>query len=543
MRHFRDICILCGLFFSCDLWAQEDHLVRLDTSSLDYFTVGEGLPTADGGSILEILQPGSFSLWKCDASGQAQWRNSYPSLGAMTSWDIAPTNSGDVLFVSSGHAQLGTGMNDIPFWELRRIAQDGTVLWRKRVELDSISPGFTGFHKVGVVEGEGSDLFVTWATGAWPQTLVTVTKLDATGTFLWSRHIGDIAQMMSFPAQYWMGEDVYYFAPDQLGGCRLVAPSAGSDDERMCVLSLAPDGSLDWARLFDRLGPDVYCKMTAPAVANDGSTLFFAHIASESATHMIRISSSGDLMEVRQDPLGGFSGSLRNDQGNLFMLWGGSIITMSENAELLTVSGFGPLPAGQDSTYFLQYNHLEVSNGRGCFAGSYIATPFGGGQALASPAIASFDLNSTSCGRTGQALNGDYNVLPNTLFTCLPMPTMVSDTLHVVVSDAALDHVQRPVFDATDLCIYTAITPVPAGGPSYTVSRTLLGVGEPLVISSTDPVNAMLIDPRGALIWQSTRTFKSIEIPTEGVAPGIYVVIFCDLTGQALRTVKVTISH
>lgn len=129
MKH--GVLIFFSVILSFGCLAQSAHTVRLDTTALNFMNVGEGLPTADGGSVLQIPEPGGFSLWKCDADGQAQWRNHYPTEGQMYTWDIAPTISGDVLFVSSSYWLSQMGDSVVVSWDIRRIAQDGSVSWHR----------------------------------------------------------------------------------------------------------------------------------------------------------------------------------------------------------------------------------------------------------------------------------------------------------------------------------------------------------------------------------------------------------------------------
>lgn len=542
MRHSIPTSVV-ALLLAHTSWAQGDHLVRLDTSSLNFLSVGKGLPTADGGSVLQLLEPGGFTLWKCDADGQAQWRNKYPSDGQMFSWDIAPTTSGDVLFVFTGDSSSGPGNSPVLYCDVRRIAQDGTVNWHKRMELDPITTGSSiGVQQVQVTENGQSDIFITCSAGLSSSNLLSVTKLEGGGEVLWSRRIGDATAMMSFPFPSF-GINTVYLAPDPFGGCRIVAPATDFNDESVNVVSLAADGSLSWARLFDYLGLVSSFKMSGPAVTNDGSTVFCTHTTSDNGgAHLVRISESGQLVEVQQ-VAGEYWGELRNDQGDLLMLWGGSVITLSEAGDPLIQISFGALPDGEDSTYFLQYNHMEVANGRACFAGSFIATPTGAGLPVASAAVSSFDLNSLSCGRVATTLMTDHVILPNSIFTCAPMANIASDTLLMNTSNGPLLFDERTLFGTTDLCVYTAIEPIVEAAPAFSLNRTLLGTGDALFAQSSEPISIVLRDAKGSLLWQNDRPDRRIDIPTSSLAPGLYLLTGQDAFDVTMGVVKVAVER
>lgn len=545
MKHVSALATSVTLLISVGAIAQGDQFVRLDTSALNFMWVGDGLPTADGGSVFQIPQAGGFSLWKCGADGEAQWRNEYPSEGPVTDWDIAPTASGDILFVSSWFWQSQWMDTLVLGWDLRRIGQDGTVGWHKHFELDTLlSTYFNGIQDVRVVENAASELFVIFAADFDWQNLTSVHKLSANGDLLWSRRIGDTAAAMSFPTPSSLFMNTPHLVPDQSGGCRLVAPATENGDESAYVVRLSSAGELEWARLFDYLGTVSSFTLYAPTVIPDGTTLFITWTDSQNGgIHLVRISDAGDLLDVQRYDQGGYTGDLKYDQGTLMVLNGNRVVTISETGDPLSAIGFTAFPDGEDSTYYFQVQRIEVANGRACFAGTFTATPTGAGLPLASPAISSFGLDVQTCGRVVFTPTGTHAALPNSIYTCDAMPTMAADTVGVTASDASLAVEPRTLFGSSNLCVYTAVPEAPSVPAPFLLNRTLLTIGDPLAITSDRPLHLTILDAKGAAVWNNARSDQRQDIPTSGWAPGLYTLLGRDLGGRPVGTAKVVVER
>ncbi len=545
MKHVSALATSVTLLISAGAIAQSDQFVRLDTSALNFMWVGDGLPTADGGSVFQIPQAGGFSLWKCGADGEAEWRNTYPSEGPMTDWDVAPTASGDVLFVSSSFWQSQWLDTLVLTWDIRSIAQDGTVNWHKHFELDTLyGTYFNGIQDVRVVENAASELFVIFAADFDWQNLTSVHKLSANGELLWSRRIGDTAAAMSFPNPSSLFMNTPHLVPDQSGGCRLVAPATDHSDESAYIMSLSADGELEWARLFDYLGIVSSFTLYAPAATADGTTLFLTWTDSQNGgIHLVRISDGGDLLDVQRYDQGGYTGDLKYDQGTLMVLNGNRVVTISETGDPLSAIGFTAFPDAEDSTYNFQVQRIEVAVGRACFAGTFTATPIGAGLPLASPAISSFGLDVQTCGRVVFTPTGTHAALPNSIYTCDAMPTMAADTAGVTASDASLAAEPRTLFGSTDLCVYTAVPEGSSVASPFTVNRTLLAIGDPLTITSDHPLRFTIFDAKGAVIWNDARSGQRLEIPTSAWSSGLYTLLGRDLGGRPVGTVNVVLER
>lgn len=545
MKHASLLATVLSLITYSAARAQSDPFVQLDTSALNYIWVGDGLPTADGGCVFQVPQAGGFSLWKCGADGEAQWRNQYPNEGSMTDWDVAPTASGDVLYVSSTSWQ-STYMDTLVLaWDLRRIAQDGSVTWHKHFELDTLySFYFSGMQHIRVVENAASELFVIFVTDLDWQNVTTVHKLSATGDLLWSRRVGDTEAMMSFPSPSSLFASTPYLVPDLSGGCRLVAPATDHSDESAYVMRLSADGELEWARLFDYLGTVSSFVMYTPAVIADGATLFITMTDSQNGgIHLVRISAGGDLLDVQRYDQGGYTGDLKYDQGALMVLNGNRVVTISETGDPLSAIGFTTFPDQEDSTYNFQVQRMDVAAGRVCFAGTFTATPTGAGLPLASPAISSFGLDTQTCGRVVFIPTGTHSALPNSIYTCDALPTIAADTIGVATTDASLAVEPRTLFGSTNLCVYTAVPEASHLAASFTVNRTLLNAGDALIATSTGTMNVILRDAKGGLVWQSPLSAQRVDVPTSGLASGLYMLVGSDVNGQALGTVKVAVQR
>ena len=545
MKHASIPAVVLSLLIPYVVLAQGDQFVRLDTSALNSMWVGEGLPTADGGCVFQIPQAGGFNLWKCGADGEPEWRNTYPSEGPMTDWDVAPTASGDVLFVSSSFWQSQWLDTLVLTWDIRSIAQDGTVNWHKHFELDTLyGTYFNGIQDVRVVENAASELFVIFAADFDWQNLTSVHKLSANGELLWSRRIGDTAAAMSFPSSSSLFASTPHLVPDQSGGCRLVAPAAENNDESAYVVRLSSDGDLEWARLFDYLGNVSSFTLYVPTVAADGTTLFITWTDSQNGgIHLVRISDGGDLLDVQRYEQGGYTGDLKNIQGTLALMDGDRVVTMSETGDLLSGMSMTAFPATEDSTYYFQIQRKEAAGGRICFAGTFTATPTGAGLPLASPAITSFELSTLTCGHASFTPIGTHSALPNSIYTCGSMPTMAADTVETSVSDASLTAEPRTLFGSTDLCVYTAVPEGSSVAAPFTVNSTLLAIGDPLAITSDQPLRFTFFDSKGAVVWNDARSGQRQDIPTSGWAPGLYTVLGRDLGGRPVGTAKVVLER
>jgi hypothetical protein len=544
MEHGVPSLTFFALLLSSGSVAQNAHLVRLDTAALNNISIGEGVPMADGGSVLEVPELGGFSLWKCDAAGTAQWRNRYPWEGAYPTNDIAPTTNGDVLMAYATVNSSTVGDTAIPVLDLWRIGPDGATVWRKHLELDTVFGGWIGFvTQLKIVENEASEIFILSVVDLNWENIVSVTKVDASGAMLWSRRVGDPVNQMSFPFPAGFGSMIY-LAPDLSGGCRLVAPATENADESVYIVNVTADGSLAWGRLFDYLGIASSFSMTEPAVDMAGTTLFQTYTSSANGDlHIVRISEAGDLLEVEQYGTG-YWGELSYDQGTVLLRGGYQLMVVNDNGDL--VSGVGQISLPDDSayTYQLPLGKCNVKNGRVCCYGRFMSTPVGAGLPLASPALCRFDLSDpAACDRMTFTPVAPHTSLPLSIFTCTPMTSLACDTLAAMVSDGSLTSEPKPLLASVDLCVLTAIAPVAEIPATFTVNRTLLLSGDPLTVTSDRPLGYCILDMKGAVVWSDPRTNQRLDIPTAELTPGLYMLLGRDVTGQVVGTAKVVVGR
>ncbi len=542
MKHA--LLLSTGLVLSTGSFAQNAHLVRLDTTELNTMQTGAGVPTADGGSAVQVREGANFSLWKCDGYGNAQWQNHYPTAITNADATIATTGNGDVLLGYAGGTQSTWGDTTVPSLELWRIAQDGSVIWRKYMTLDTVFGYMPYFYqRINMVENAQSEIFIMSSSDLNWAGLLSVTKVNASGDVLWGIRIGDPAGSMNFP--FSMSSGLVYLAPDGTGGCRVVS-AAADNDESVNVIRISSDGALTWGKLFDYLGNAQSFTMAAPAVAENGNTLFFTNTNNmdpNGGTHLVRISESGDLLSVEQYQGSIYCADLINDQGTLMRIENQRVISMNETGDLLTGTGFASLPANEDSTYHFLFNHLALKNGRACFSGSFTATPIGVGLPLVSLAVSSFDVDGANCGLVHWEQEGIHTALPLSIFTCDAMASIAAEPTSPTVMDGSLTPEPRPLLASTNLCSFTSIAPVAETPATFSVNRTLLQAGDPLTVTSDRPLLCSIVDVKGAVVWNDARANQRLEIPTAELTPGLYTLMGREVTGQVVGTAKVVVER
>lgn len=534
------LCLLNGVL------AQTSQLTRLDTAALNFIFTGPGVPAGNGGTVVMIRETNSFSLEKLSASGEAEWRHRYPPTMANATWDIAPTTNGDVLLAYSGTLDVQGDFFDTVYvsWELWRINPAGEVLWRKVAQEPAIVAYIPApFSSIRVVESNQGELFLVNTTHITTANLVSLTKFSGEGAPLWSRRIGDTSDgdLVPFPSDIPSRTQA---SPDPTGGCRLVVPAADYFDESGVIVSITADGSLAWGRLYDYLGLVNDFSMAAAAVSQNGNTLFQTYSTSENGElHLVRISPSGELLSVEQYGNGLFCENLVNDQGILRMVGAGRVITLNENGDLLEGVGLLPIPASSDSTYSLQIPDMSVMTGRVCLSGSLIATPADAGLPWASLATGTFNIDGSGCGLVHYPMNAPHVALPNSIFTCEPIPSLASETLVVPISDGPQLSEPRTLLEASEVCgLFVGIDEIAAKPSLFEIYPNPCGVGSSVNIRCDGAKRFKLYSTTGSEISDfSSSVGLSTPLSCTGLPTGLHVIVAFDKDGRRLATAKLEV--
>lgn len=531
--------------------SQSDQFLRLDTAALNGLPTGMGLPMLDGGTALQVREAYAFSLWKCDAAGVPQWRHLYPPVMTYAAGKITRTSNGDILIV---YPKLGgsiSGDTATVGFDLWRIAPDGAPLWHKDVDMDTLG-GLNNYpveHYIDVEENAQSDIFVLSSVRISSQRMAAVSKLSSAGDVLWSNWIGnagDPSGLVTFPNMGEVSSDVLQLAPDLVGGCRLMSPGSITDEQAI-LASVNADGSLAWIRQFDYLGVASMSFMGRSAVDPDGTIIFLTDTYSENqGTHVIRVSVDGDLLSVhRYDPP--FRGDFKYDQGTLFLLHGSSLVTTVDQAGVFAFSNSTHIaffPSGTDSTYQMNANYTVFKDGLCCHSGSFLATPIAPGLSMASPAFYSFSFSdANACGITSYPLSSLNDTLPNSIFTCLPIPEMTSEPIATASSDASLTFETRPLLPAIDLC--PAFTGISEQGSMTRIIEVYPNPSTPdgtLTMLCEGTSNFVMYSSTGAVIWNiQTSNNASTSFSAADLAVGLYPVVAFDKNGRRIATTKLEV--
>ena len=537
--------LLLAIALTNSSFAQNALTLRLDTTALNGIATYEGVPMTDGGNALLVVGDGELSLWKCDASGVAQWRNSYPSAVPNAGRDIAACDNGDVLLAYGGTMQGADPDTVTLALEVWRIASDGSVVWHHRYEQEpqfAQEPSY--LEEISIIENGLSDLFVLHHVELGWQHRVAVTRLDATGSVIWSRRVGDQTASMAFPCSSNSCVGRINFYPDAQGGCRLTVPTGENFDESALFLSLTADGSLVWASNFDYLGNVNTCETFPPVVLEDGTTVLMTLSTSlNGGMHLIHISDSGTLLKVdRYDLNSNCCAGLAYDQGTLICRFYETVFTVNGSGGIVAASTSMGLLPDADNDYYLSSSSFQAHDGRVLLSSGFSAYPTGAGLPLASPALVSFALEGTPvCGRVPSSPVHDE--LPLSLFTNTPTSDMGAETIELNTVPLPTIPEPRPLLASIDLCVLTSITPTEEVPATFTVNRTLLNAGDVLTVSSSSPMNIVLRDAKGGLVWHSQRIGTRVDVSTATLTAGLYFVTASDATGHRMGTVKVAIER
>ncbi len=536
--------LLCALVLTSASFAQNTLNLRLDTTALNGIAIDEAVPTADGGVVLMLPGTSGMSLWKCDANGTAQWRNSYPVPVVNGYRDIASCANGDVLLACASSQQTGWDTVTMAF-DLWRIAVDGSVAWHKMVTAGTLpQAGSLIEQEVEVVENsQGELLLFLHAEINWAHRGI-ITKMSSTGSLIWNRQLGDPAVGWTFPCAVSSCFGKMRIQPDVQGGCLVMMPLSDMD-ENILLASLDTDGTFAWASHFEYLGV-VNAGFVGNAVVDAQGNMLFLTVTTSlnGGLHVVRITPTGELERVdRYQPYTNCCSSLAMHEDTLLLCYYQNVYGLGTDGAVLYGSTARPLLADADSEYYTTSTWSNARYGRMVSSGAFLATPLEPGLPQASPTLSSFAVSDVaSCARTS-AMLPVHDVLPNSIFTCPPYAALDAQPLEATVAEATLDFEQQPLLAAIDLCVLTAIEPLTATVPAFTVNRTLLRVGDALTITSEVLLRCSIIDARGAMVWNAARPDQRTDVPTTQLASGLYTVLGRNISGQLVGTVKVVVEQ
>jgi hypothetical protein len=543
MHHVERVSIiLWGLALYVSSAAQSPLFMRLDTTALNGIQVGEGILTADGGAMLHVLGSNGNSLWKCDASGTPQWRFKYP-ISQGIACDIASCDNNDVVVVQATDSLIAWDTIH-PRFDVCRIGPNGEVVWHKRYDAGVMAGQFSPFSQaVSIRENDQGELLVLSHTAHSNLQHILVTKLSADGDVIWTRQVGTDPGT-SFPCMELSCAGMITLYPDPQGGCRLSVPDLANSAESALIVSLANDGTLEWARQFDYLGLTNSSYIAPHVVLNDGTTVLLTLTASlNGGLHLVYITDEGSLERVdRFDSYTNCCSGLAYDQNTLVMRQYESFFILDQSGSILSGSKQLQIEGDTAFQYSIGSTSFDFRNGKAMHSGGYIVLPTGPELPMASPYISTFGVEDPlSCYRASDTL--PHEVLPNANFTCSPNDQISSVALGTSVIELIITLDTMTLFGSINLCSSVSLPPETEPIPGFSVDRTLLNTDEPVMVISDRPLRYSLFDTHGVLVREHRSASQRAEIPTSALADGLYLLIGQDQSGRKAGTAKLVIAR
>ncbi len=526
------------VLLSQPLFSQNGIALRLDTTALNGYNYGvaDAVPTSSGGTVVLLQEPGGTSLWKCDGSGVAQWRNRYSMASTTIELDIAPCLNGDVLLIGSSISAIGTDMIQ-PAYEIWRIDTDGDVVWYKYMEEEALF-SFSGVlgHTISINENDDGDIFVMSMPESMGSHRISITKIDQAGEMLWSQQVGDPAAAMLFPCSNCARGTWLY--PDPTGGCRITVTGSNMG-EHTDIISLAADGSVQWSSKFTYLG-SVSASATIPHVVDeDGTTIImWLTTSSNGGMHIVYISDSGSLIKVDRYGLhSNCCSELDYDEGRLFVRFYDAIFTVDNVGEVLTGIGTQEPPSDVEFDYTYAATGFEVLQGRVTFTNDFKAFPNSSGLPWGSPGTYAFDFDGpTPC--LAEPFTAAHDVLPNSIFDMTPMENITSAALSTTGQDLEALGTPSDLLAGIDLCASMTDVQENRAGLVYHLNTTVLGAGTALIVSADEPIQWSVVDTKGALVNTASTAGRQWVLPNTSLAPGTYILMGLDNRGGQVKPAR-----
>ena len=234
-----------------------------------------GGSTGDAGSAMAVI------LFRTDASGAVQWAKRYTQ-GDLSGAEILPTSDGG--YVVSGMTSAGPGVGEM--W-VAKLDASGGIVWQKAYGTFSLGFGLAVPLDDGGFVITGLDFSMTSFTLA-----MHVLRLDSSGNIQWQKEITGGT------------EDFYFGYPiPQADGSYMVVgwrSDMDGDDAQGWLLKLSSAGAVEWQKLFQGSGYDVFF---AALATGDGGTLvqgttssFAAGGSDDSDLWLLKLNGAGNVV-------------------------------------------------------------------------------------------------------------------------------------------------------------------------------------------------------------------------------------------------------
>ena len=527
--------------------------VLLDPGSSTPVFAHDQVALGTNGQLLTLWTADGPQLWKCHADGTPEWQVAIgpDTLFWQHSYDMIITpDSAIILAALVDQTQWTTMGSDSSYlkWLVAKLDLSGQVIWVNHYTVTlPVHGGGAGLNITH--RDQGLFLNFSHAVETWSFEM----NLDANGQMIWSTLI-EFPGIMLPPQSY-----IFRQTEDGAGGVFLVP-------ERPeyafyfpgWVLHLDSWGQLNWAKSFSYPDSAGSCSFIEPA-DQPGEFFLFGQTVTPIATRLLRTK-----IDMTGAPLGSteFEISLgsgggrvadvaRTATGQYILLWGQELVHLGPDGEFVSAAfhNFLPAPAPDLQNSFL-FLDLNASASGVAFLGGLQTIDMLGGTAVSHSVFGHLPYPDEFTTTTGAC--NEYNV---PLIAALAVPPssvslpniigITSSAIQVVRTPASYQTSPRPLTGSSDYCasLINSITVSDEQPSPFHLLSTLVAQPNPVWVQIDQPIQLSLMAISGALVGSSVfgQPGTTVSMPTDNLAPGLYILTARDLNGGFVGSAKVVV--
>ncbi len=535
--------LLCSLV--SDVKAQNGYQVRIDTMSSSAPLTWEGALASDGGygQLLKIAN--NLQCVKLDAQGDMSWRMVFDiepySLYAVP--QIAATDDGGFLIscISDYLITTGSSHDTSNFKEIIvKIDAGGSLVWAVQYDHEVIESDFSNLIDLELSVAPDGSILSVFTTAPFSM-YALVKKLDPSGTLLWDQEL---------PSD--LVGDLLAIEQDGQGGAYLLLAGVGSGMNRLVRLNNT--GQVIWTYRYTYSSTNIVPKWQDITVAPNGSVSLAGELntGSDRFLMILDLEPSGSILQGSLYDVGDFLDPFaqmrvaRDDQGEV------TVAGMDHDQRfVVTIDSMGQvehsfqlidLPISTDSIQF-RPNALDATGSTAVLGGDLLYKHQVFGTTQWYPAVWHVAKDGSDACAVAQTLV-TQNVIPATLLN----QTVVNDiqpnaVISILGTTTSLNWLLVDTLGTTATCLSGVGMENLFTDEHFTVQNNPVLSGESIMVSGSGGMQIELRDLRGATVKPSVRASSNglTAIPTNNLAPGLYIVTARDLSGGFVGSAKVVV--
>ncbi len=556
MNHATLLAVYIGLFCHVSVHAQfMDQQISVDTSSTTGAILLDGMASPDGGSVMLLKHPSGYSLSKSDTNGNQLWRRSVPggALGPQAPFAMDFLANGDLAFARFIEEQApGT----IPPFQnsirvaVARISPSGALISEQEMELATQTTDgvYTSIWMDLEAELSGGCFLSLFLGGSQDGRLVLLHFNDAM-TLGWAEQV----KAMDLEISSWSFFN-HAIKSDGAGGCFVaIEPFSGMNQSLFRLLHFNATGTLTSMKIISYATPPSSVNMKElVANGNGGVTVIGSlQVTPGSFIYTISFDPNGQLLDGHlYGPNIFFPGALHAERlpnGDLDIHSttadpGEAIIRLDAAGDVLLARTMKHIPVGSEDIYFHPVTMDHLGNEL-LVTGELVRVDQNFGTTTRIPGTWSTDLSGNEC--LTEALFVTHDPIPGQLLTVTPVITLTQQTAQISVTTPSSSIAALGSLGSTDMCIgLVGISNVTPSEPaSIQMLANPVAQGAPIRVTCETQIVLGLLDAQGRAVRANRigGAGTMLEIGTDNLAPGLYILTARDLSGGFMGSAKVVV--